>query len=129
MTEYRMADGAGDYRRCHQLIKEEGWPEHEISFPNIMAIKDGELVGLLATHIVDKMIIAGPLVLKRGAPRYWTLIRLIENYENVMRAAGVTRYIFAVPSHLKVYLDQIDRTFGLKSYAEKDGHKFFERIF
>lgn len=127
MTMYRMADGPADYAKCHKLLRDEGLPDHELSFPTIMAKKDDELTGMLATHYSNGMIIAGPLVLKSGQRRYYTLIRLIETYERVMRAAGITSYIFSAEASNEAWLDKIDKLFHFKPYAEKDGRLFFIR--
>lgn len=129
MTDYRLAAGPADYAKAHALVRGEGWEEHELSFPTIMAIKDGELVGILATHIVNNTIMAGPLVIKSDGEkrRLWTMIRLIELYENVMREAGIKQFIFAVPKDLTTYLYQIQEVLKMTPYAEKDGHLFFER--
>lgn len=127
MTEYRLAASGADYAKAHELVRAEGLPDHELSYPTILAVKDGELTGLLSTHIQKNMIIAGPMVLRSGAPRYWTLIRLIETYENVMRSAGISAFVFSVDEATSAkWLEKVD-WFGLKPYADQDGRKFYVR--
>jgi hypothetical protein len=128
MTIYCIADSARSYSLCHQLIREEGLEQSELSFPTLMAIsEDGVLTGVLGTHISNHQIVAGPLVLKSDRPHYWTLIRLIEHYERVMRTAGVTEYIFSVPKDAEAWLDKIDKLFHFEPYSEKDGRLWFVR--
>lgn len=127
MTDYIVARTAEDYTRCHLLLEEEGRNQDGISFPTIMAIKDDELTAVLCTHVSDGMIVAGPVAIKGGQPRYWTFIRLIEAYENVMRGAGVTMYIFSVPNEEERYLELIHKLLGIEPYAEVEGRKFFDR--
>lgn len=127
MTLYRLAASPRDYAAAHDLIKAEGLPEHRLSFPTFMAWKDNELTGVLSTHIYNNMIIAGPLVLKNGQARYWTLIRLIENYERVMRHMRITSFIFSVDEKAKEWLDKIAKTYAIEPYAHQDGRFFYER--
>lgn len=127
MTDYRLAASGRDYAKAHELIRSEGLQQEELSFPTMLAWQGNELVGCLGTHITNKMIAAGPLTIKTDRPRYWTLIRLIENYENVMRAAGISSYIFSVEVTNTDYIDKIDKTFGLKPYAVENGHNFYIR--
>lgn len=126
MTLYRLAETGRDYAKCHELMRAEGVQQAELAYPTMMAWKDKELTAFLSTYIDKGWITAGPLVLKSGPPRYWTLIRLIEAYENVMRASGVTSFLFSVPDSYEKYLKQID-ALGMKPYAKQDGRSFFVR--
>lgn len=128
MTEYYLARTSQDYKACHDLVQEEGLEEHQLSFPTIMAIKDGELTGFLSTNISKKQIVAGPLVIKSGARRYWTLIRLIERYENVMRHTGITEFIFSVDAKMsEAWLDKVYELFHFTPYTEHNGRLWFVR--
>lgn len=127
MTEYRLAASGRDYARAHELMAAEGFESQELSFPTVIALKGQELTGFLSTHISNKMVCAGPLILKNGQARYWTLIRLIETYENVMRTAGITAFVFSVDNGAAEWLDKIAKTVELEPYAEKGGRKFFIR--
>lgn len=128
MTDYRLARGPADYAKAHDLIKEEGLAEHRLSFPTVMAWKDGEVTAVLSTtYDRNNTTIAGPLVLKSGARRSWTLIRLIDVYDSVMRSAGMKSYIFSVEKKNVEWLEKIEQTFDIKPFAEKDGNWFYER--
>ena len=128
MTHYRLAVSPQDYKLAHQLFKSEGIEDvDELSFPTMTAWDDGTLVGVLSTHITDKVIVAGPMVIKNDKPRYWTLIRLIEQYERVMKQAGVTQFVFSVPvDQYPRYVEQIDKL-GMKPYAQEGGRNFYVR--
>jgi hypothetical protein len=127
MTDYKIAQTAYDYKRCHGLLLKVGRDQPGITFPTIMAEKDGELTGVLCTHISNKMIFAGPVAIRDDAPHYWTFIRLIEAYENVMRTAKITTYLFAVPKTETKYLELIEKVLELKPYGEAEGHLLFDR--
>jgi len=101
--------------------------EDELAFPTVMAIKDGQLTGFISTHISNDMIVAGPMVIRSGARRYWTLIRLIEHYENVMRSIGITSYIFSIDANDEKWTADIKELYGVDPYAEQEGRKFFVR--
>lgn len=127
MTEYRLAMGGDDYRRAHELMTAEHMEQDELAFPTMMAWKDNELTGFISTHISNDLIVAGPMVIKSGRPRYWTLIRLIENYETVMRDIGITAYVFSIDASDEKWTQDIWDIYGTRPYAERDGRKFFVR--
>ena len=127
MTQYKIAASATDYRKAHELVKSEGLPDHPLNFPTVMAIQGDEVVGILGTDTSGEFIIAGPLVLKGDRLRAFTLIRLIDFYDAVMREAGVTAYIFSVEDGNTKWIDKIDKTFSLSPYAHKDGRAFYVR--
>lgn len=127
MTLYRLAASPRDYAKAHDLIASEGLPEHRLSFPTIMAWKDNELTGLLSTHIDKDTIYAGPLVLKSGQRRSWTLIRLVENYERIMREMKIKQFIFSVDKANKEWLDKISQTYAFEPYTEYNGRYWYKR--
>jgi hypothetical protein len=105
-TIYRLAGHPRDYQWCHQLFNDQGLDDQALSWPTIMALKDDELVGCLSTTPSKTAVIAGPMTVKKAHPLI-TIIRLIEAYDVIMRAAGVTSYDFGIdgeahPSWLKI---------------------------
>lgn len=120
---YRIATKK-DYRTLHAFMAEQEAERNTLGFPTVLAEKDGEILGLLGTLVKSNLIIAGPLVIKKDRPRYFTIIRLVEAYEAAMLSLGVTSYIFGTsdPKFL-----QYAKELGLESYAEKDGISFFIR--
>lgn len=127
MTIYRLAASSRDYAAAHDLIKAEGLEQARLSFPTMMAWKDNELTGVLSTYIDKNTIYAGPLVLKKGQRRSWTLIRLVENYERVMREMKIKQFIFSVDKANKEWLDKISETYELKPYTEFNGRYWYQR--
>ena len=94
-VEYRVANNPGDYAAARKLIKEKNVEAPKLTFPTILAWKDGELLGLLGTYVKQSVPYLGPLVLKYPS-RPFTGIRLLDSYDNVMRATGVEAYAIFV---------------------------------
>lgn len=126
MTHYLLARTAQDYKKAHELIKEEGLDDAPLNFPTLLAWEDAKLVGVLGTDTSQNMIIAGPLAIRSDKKRVFTLLRLIEKYEDVMRACQITSYVFSVEIGTK-WLDEVEKLTELKPYAEKDGRAFYVR--
>lgn len=124
---FHLASNPGDYAACQKLLKEAELPKQKLSWPTIMAFHDEDgLVGFLSTEIQDKMIIAGPLVIKPGRRRIWTAMRLIETYENAMRNISIKSYIFS--AEMGTQLDTgIQRLYETLPYASRDGRNFYIR--
>lgn len=127
MTSYRLAASGSDYAKAHKLIKAEGLEQAQLSFPTMMAWKENELTGFISTYISNNSIVAGPLVIKSGQSRYWTLIRLIENYERVMREMRIQSYIFSVDKDQQSWLDKVNEVFAIKPYTEYNGRFWYQR--
>lgn len=126
MTYYLLARTAQDYKKAHELIKEEGMDDAPLNFPTLLAWEGRKLVGVLGTDTSQNMIIAGPLALRSDKKRVFTLLRLIEKYEDVMRACQIDSYIFSVEVGTK-WMDEVEKLTELKPYAEKDGRAFYVR--
>lgn len=95
-TLYRLAHSPKDYGACHWLAAQREMPVKRLSWPTVVAERDGEVIGFLATQPRDDAIVAGPLAVGDVPRPLITIIRLIDAYENVLRAAGVSSYLFAV---------------------------------
>lgn len=126
-TKYRLATSPNDYKACRALFAENHGadPDHSLTFPTVLAERNGEVVGFLSTWDDKKALIAGPLEVK-GGKNIFTFIRLIEAYENVMRSAGVTQFLFCTkvargdsfdPERIKEY-----ERFGVK-FLRFDQHQ------
>lgn len=94
-TTYRLARTPQDYKRCHTLLAVHGQDEPQLSWPTIMAWRDGEVVGCLSTQATKEAIIAGPIAVISPRP-FWAMVRLAEAYEVVLRQAGVQGYWFGI---------------------------------
>lgn len=124
-TKYKVAVTPRDYQICHNLADKEGFLHNTYSFPTIMAIKEGELVGFISTHIEGESIVCGPLVVKTDRNHAMTLVRLVEAYDLALRSMGIEWYIFHTPKNGK--LEQLAEKIGFKPYEERDGEVFFLR--
>lgn len=123
MTTYRLATSPADYKRCQAFMREHQ-PPVPLSFPTVMAERDGEMVGLLSTHTKHGAVVAGPLVLRKG--HGITMIRLIEAYDTVMWRAGVRSYHFHVSAGNAKWRSQIERA-GLAAWREDEQGAWFKR--
>lgn len=123
---YRIASNPGDYQQCHKLMNAEGIEKARITFPTVMAVDKKEgLVGFLSTRIQDKMIIAGPLVLRSDRRRVFTAIKLAAAYEMAMRNLGIQTFIFHGPAG-GLLERAIKRYYPHATpYAEENGIKFW----
>lgn len=126
MTSYKLAESPQDYKRIHALIKSEGFDDAALAFPTIMALDDdGELVGALGTNTQQSMIIAGPLVIKNDKRRSFTIIRLVEAYEAVMRHCKIKSFIFSAKADDEVWLRYIDEVLGFEPYYKDAENAWF----
>lgn len=126
-TTYKIAETAQDYKRVHALIKSEGMEDAALAFPTIMAIEDDEVVGCLGTNTQQSMIIAGPLVLKSDKKRSFTIIRLVEAYELVMRHCKIKSFIFSTDLTNEKWLEYIDTVLGFTPYHKDAERAWFIR--
>ncbi len=113
-TLYHVAASPAQYRACHEFFRHEskhplclqenpGFPTytHEaITFPTIQAIRDGKVVGVMASRMSPKLgLVASPLHvaydIKNAIP---TVFRLIDCYEYILRNAGLTHYVVISPN-------------------------------
>jgi hypothetical protein len=125
-VRYRLADGAIDYTLCRELAAAEGFPEHKIDFPTVMAVDDdNEVIGFLATQPKPDMVLAGPMVLRHDKRRPFTAIQMIQLYEMTMRSLGISSVIFHTIKGS--FLSRgVGRYFpGIKPYSEAGEDQFF----
>lgn len=116
-----------DKKRCEELARQYGIETvPRLDWPTVVAKRKGKLLGFLSTRPVKDAIVAGPIVVgtKVKGP---VALRLVEAYENVLRMAGVTSYIFYVTDlHWK---RQVEDAFGIEPYHEEGGRFWFKREF
>ncbi len=126
-TKYTLAASPNDYRRCRALWATRpdlGEPE-PIAFPTVMAMRDGELVGFLGSYPRKDMLVAGPMIVKRGLGII--VLRLNLAYENFLRSAGVVFYYFGIPDSEVAYQKMVETVLDVKPYAHKDGDRWYRR--
>jgi len=120
-----IAKTPGDYQMAHVLMRKEGVLKTKLGFPTVLAMHEGQLIGMLGTHIQKKMIVAGPLTLKSDQWRWRTAIRLIEAYETVMTNLKIKSFIFYSETD-GVLTRGIERYYPyITPYAMRDGYNFY----
>lgn len=122
MTVYRLAHSPKDYAACHALLTERA----TLSWPTIVAERDGSIIGFLATQPRTDAIVAGPLAVRPSPGAAWTLMRLIDAYEAVLRLAGVTSYRFFV-ERANARWTRLVAKLGLEPLSQDDTHAWYER--
>lgn len=132
-TLYRLANRPNDFKRCHLIWKK--YPErfgepYKLGWPTVLAEREGKLIGFLSTNTSQGVIMAGPLIV-HGVNGLLgpTLIRLIEAYEVVLRAAKVDSYVFHIGEDEKEWRSMIERSTGLTPYGAEKGRLFYRRNF
>lgn len=125
MTHYQVAEKPNDYAAARALMRLEGLPDQELTFPTILAFDDEKIIGFIATTPDPDMILCGPLVLRGDKKRVFTGLNLVSLYENVMVRLGMRKIIFSAK-----HGDAIGR--GIKKwfpkaipYAEDEDNAFF----
>jgi hypothetical protein len=96
-TIYRLAHGQRDLRACQAIARARGITDATMGWPTVVADRQGQLLGFLATTPSKKVVQAGPMVIAPGvALPALIMMRLIEAYEVVLKRAGVTQWFFRV---------------------------------
>lgn len=124
-TEYRLATTTNHYKMCHALARQNE-VDVKLSFPTVIAIREGKLVGFLTTKKSKQAVIAGPLVMNGLVNKAIVAMRLAEGYEEVLSEAGVTDYIFSVDKGHK-WRRSVEVAFGIKPYGESDRAYWYRR--
>jgi len=127
----RLATVGSEYARCKRAFSIAGLT---YEYPTVMALREtSELLGYLTTSTKSGYIVAGPLWIDPKLNRTYrglVLMRLVEGYEKVLAASGVTRFMFWVPYSEEHYLSIIHRAIGLEPFeVDADGNYWFKRIF
>ena len=70
-------------------------PKFPTSFPEIVAERDGEIIGFLAIHHNQECVLVEPM-LCQGPATYWGLWHALEA---IFKSIGVTNYSFRLEPH------------------------------
>lgn len=124
---YMLAYTPTDYKVCHELLRKERGFDAPMTFPTVIARRDGNPIGFLSTHPSDKMVIAGKIVVKDTPRPIIIIMRLIEAYEFVLHRAGVTMYNVPVDKKQPKLVAAMRKIIG-EPYAEDDENLWFKRI-
>ena len=128
-TTYHLATSPRDYRFCQALYKaaEPDGPPVRLGFPTVYAQREGAIIGFLSTNTKHKAVIAGPLTIDPTLKQpIFIAIRLVEAYEEVLKAAGVTAYLFHVDKQKASWLNAIQRS-DMQPYGGTDDALWFKR--
>lgn len=118
--------GQRDKRRCRKIADAQGITD-PCSFPTVLAERDGQVLGFLATARSDKAVIAGPLVIAPEARRpVIVMMRLIEAYEVVLKRAGVVSFYFHVAEANPMWRRLVEKM-GHKAYHRDDAGQWYRR--
>lgn len=98
----------------------------KLSFPTVMALRDGKLVGFLSTRASKKAVMAGPLVMNGLLSKGIVAMRLAEAYEQILSEAGVTDYLFSIDKGNK-WAKIVQRAMEITPYGESDKAYWFKR--
>jgi hypothetical protein len=118
-TEYKIASTYDDYVQCHSLMDKD----EELSYPTVMAMRDGKPIGMISTAQGEENLFATPLI----ANSVFTCMGLYELYEQVLSNLGVTHYLFSIEKGNKKMINVIERFFQIKPYTETDGLLWYVR--
>lgn len=124
-TSYKLLERR-DIEACHKLLEKHRMRRGEFGFPTIVAKRNRRIVGLLATRPSTEAVIAGPLLVALPS-RAFVAMRLVEAYEIVLKASGVTSYLFHIKKE-NPWARQAAEAFGIEHYAEDvKGNLWFKR--
>ena len=129
-TRYRLAHSPADYRKAHTLARlVDERLDGPMTFPTVLADRDGTVVGVLGSAPDKNFLVAGPLAIMPDLPSKGpVLMRLIEAYENLASWLGIDRVLFRVHTdESSRWVESVSRLYHIEPYAIKDGWAWFER--
>ena len=126
-TQYHLATTSHDYRRCNKFLREAEVEYKRLSFPTVMAERNGGIVGIVSTQPRKDMIAAGPIYVDVDGNTSFVLIRLIEAYENILRAAGVKDYYFSITGQILSIMTRLMGSLEADKLEEVDGYTWFRK--
>lgn len=126
-TIYRIAASGQDYKRARSFFDRLSMPHSRLSFPTILAERDDNLVGALATNTEKRAVIAGPLAIDVPGNPAFVGLRLLDLYDSVMREVRVKQYLFFIDETEKDWIENIEDVTGLTPYTREDGKAWFKR--
>lgn len=125
-TLYRLKEPK-DVQAIRRMWEKSRLPKHATVFPEIVAERDGKVIGFLGTLKVDNAVVAGPLLLNGKKQKAFTFLRLVEAYDRVLFMAGVKSYLFAIPEKMTEY-QRLAEKIGLVPFTvDADGDHWYER--
>lgn len=133
-TEYKIAVTSDDYARCHQLEEatNPNYEDCEYAMPTIMAIREGQLVGFVATAPAaqTRAVVCYRGVVSKDLGKVSSVIvigRLLEHYEDFMRRMGIRWYHLVIDTWNTNFVHLAERSFGVAPYHVDKKLTWFRR--
>lgn len=127
-TVVRLVNPGGEWNRLYAMAKRAGGKVHkgDFAFPTVVAVRNGEIVGFVATQPNPDAVVAGPLVID-GGPNIFIFLRLAEGYENVLRLAGVKTYLHVIDKGRDEHVQMMERLGFVRWGLTEDGDTLMRR--
>jgi len=127
-TTYKLVSTPREYTLCHEFLREENVKFDGLSFPTVVAFRGLQMVGLISTVKDKDAVVAGPIHISVDGNPSFVMIRLVEAYENVLRRAGLTQYLFWTDnSKLKHAVSRIGELIEVKPTGGNGDITWFKR--
>ena len=97
----------------------------KLGWPTVVAERQSRILGFITTDTTAKLIVAGPLIVNGGSSSF-TVLRLIQAYENVLKYAGMDGYFFHIEKKNKHWLKMV-RTVGVPEVDKTSKGFWFKR--
>ena len=125
-TSYRLIADYDYYApQIEALWSATDIPKFPTVYPQIVAERNGDLVGFIARRHVSDMVMVEPILAKS----IYVYIRLIEHIERVLKQAGVSFYYFRVEPH-RIKHEAMLKKHGngfVTDLGYHDGYQWFRR--
>jgi len=125
-TSYRLIADYDYYApQIEALWSATDIPKFPTVYPQIVAERNGDLIGFIARRHVTDTVMVEPIL----ANSIFVYIRLIEHIESVLRKAGVSFYYFRVEPH-RIKHEAMLKKHGngfVTDLGYHDGYQWFRR--
>jgi len=125
-TSYRLIADYDYYApQIEALWSATDIPKFPTVYPQIVAERNGDLVGFIARRNVTDTVMVEPILAKS----IYVYIRLIEHIERVLKQAGVSFYYFRVEPH-RIKHEAMLKKHGngfVTDLGYHDGYQWFRR--
>lgn len=127
-TTYHMVTKLSEYKLCHGVIKQAKITERKLEFPTVYAKRDGKVIGVAGNGGDPERITLATFCCIVDPP-WIVLIRLVEAFEEVLRASKVvTEYIVAVDIKNPRLNEYVTRILGYPPYAQTEHNFWYRRV-
>jgi hypothetical protein len=123
---YKLASNPQHYKVCHELLRSVD-NDGDLQFPTIMAMRDGQCIGLVSTLPSDKMVALGRIAVRRGQNGGILGMRLIEAYENVLATLKMEIYYIPVDKRFPRLISHMEEVFPGTKFGDDETHVWFKR--